>query len=131
MADIALSPERFDQLAESEEMLLAVTDGGFGKRTSAHEYRVTGRGGQGIAGITFSARTGREVVATFPVHAGDHIMLVTDGGQLIRLQADAVRITGRQAMGVTLMRLSDGERVISCFPVADEGDDEETATNND
>ena len=131
VADIALSPERFDQLAEAEEMLLAVTDGGFGKRTSAHEYRVTGRGGQGIAGITFSARTGREVVATFPVHAGDHIMLVTDGGQLIRLQADAVRITGRQAMGVTLMRLSDGERVISCFPVADEGDDEETATNND
>jgi DNA gyrase subunit A len=131
VADIALSPERFDQLAEAEEMLLAVTDGGFGKRTSAHEYRVTGRGGQGIAGITFSARTGREVVATFPVHAGDHIMLVTDGGQLIRLQADAVRITGRQAMGVTLMRLSDGERVISCFPVADEGDDEETASNND
>ncbi|WP_188965487.1 DNA gyrase subunit A [Neoroseomonas lacus] len=131
VADVALSPERFDALAEAEELILAVTDGGFGKRTSSHEYRVTGRGGQGINGITFSARTGREVVATFPVHAGDHIMLVTDGGQLIRLQADAVRMTGRQAMGVTLMRLSDGERVISCFPVADEGDDEETATNND
>ena len=54
-------------------------------------------------------------------------MLVTDGGQLIRLQADDVRITGRQGMGVTLMRLSDGERVISCFPVADEGDDEDVA----
>lgn len=130
-AEISLSPERFNELADAEELLLAVTDGGFGKRTSAHEYRVTGRGGQGIAGISFSARTGREVVATFPVRAGDHLMLVTDGGQLIRIEADDVRLTGRQAMGVMLMRLSDGERVISCFPVADEGDDEDTAVTDD
>ena len=131
VAEIALSPERFAELAEAEEMILAVTDGGFGKRTSAYEYRVTGRGGQGIAGISLSPRTGREVVATFPVRAGDHIMLVTDGGQLIRLEADEVRITGRQAMGVTLMRLSDGDRVISCFPVSDEGEDEEAAEANE
>ncbi|WP_342451405.1 DNA gyrase subunit A [Roseomonas nitratireducens] len=130
-AEISLTPERFNELAEAEEILLAVTDGGFGKRTSAHEYRVTGRGGQGINGISFSTRTGREVVATFPVRAGDHLMLVTDGGQLIRIEADAVRLTGRQAMGVMLMRLSDGERVISCFPVADEGDDEDTAATDD
>ncbi len=130
VADIALSQERFDELAEAEELILAVTDGGFGKRTSAHEYRVTGRGGQGINGITLSRRTGREVVATFPVHAGDHLMLVTDGGQLIRIEADGVRITGRQGMGVTLMRLSEGERVISCFPVSDEGEDEEVAEND-
>jgi len=130
VAEIALSPERFDALAEAEEMILAVTDGGFGKRTSAYEYRVTGRGGQGINGITLSKRTGGSVVATFPVRAGDHLMLVTDGGQLIRIEADDVRITGRQGMGVTLMRLSDGERVISCFPVADEGDDEETVEPN-
>jgi DNA gyrase subunit A len=122
VADVALSAERFDALAEAEEVILAVTDGGFGKRTSSHEYRVTGRGGQGINGITLSKRTGREVVATFPVRTGDHLMLVTDGGQLIRIQADAVRITGRQGMGVMLMRLSDGERVISCFPVADDDD---------
>jgi len=131
VAEIALSAERFAELAEAEEMILAVTDGGFGKRTSAYEYRVTGRGGQGIAGISLSPRTGREVVATFPVRAGDHIMLVTDGGQLIRLEADEVRITGRQAMGVTLMRLADGERVISCFPVSDEGEDEEAAEANE
>jgi DNA gyrase subunit A len=104
-----------------------VTDGGFGKRSSAHEYRVTGRGGQGIAGIVLSARTGREVVATFPARPGDDIMLVTNGGQLIRLKADDVRLTGRMAMGVTLMRPAEGERVISCFPVADEGGDEEAA----
>ncbi len=129
--EIALTPERFDELEAAEEIILAVTDGGFGKRTSAHEYRVTGRGGQGITGLTLSKRTGREVVATFPVRPGDHLMLVTDGGQLIRIQADDVRITGRQGMGVTLMRLSDGERVISCFPIADEGDDEEAAEAND
>ena len=127
VAEITLSSERFDALAEAEEILLTVTDAGFGKRSSAHEYRVTGRGGQGIAGIVLSARTGREVVATFPVRPGDDIMLVTNGGQLIRLKADDVRLTGRMAMGVTLMRPAEGERVISCFPVADEGSDEEAA----
>ena len=127
VAEITLAPERFDALAEAEEILLTVTDAGFGKRSSAHEYRVTGRGGQGIAGIVLSARTGREVVATFPVRPGDDIMLVTNGGQLIRLKADDVRLTGRMAMGVTLMRPAEGERVISCFPVADEGSDEEAA----
>ena len=127
VAEITLSPERFDALAEAEEILLTVTDGGFGKRSSAHEYRVTGRGGQGIAGIVLSARTGREVVATFPARPGDDIMLVTNGGQLIRLKADDVRLTGRMAMGVTLMRPAEGERVISCFPVADEGGDDEAA----
>ena len=74
-----------------------------------------------------SARTGREVVATFPVRPGDDIMLVTNGGQLIRLKADDVRLTGRMAMGVTLMRPAEGERVISCFRVADEGGDDEAA----
>ncbi|MCA3278993.1 MAG: DNA gyrase subunit A [Roseomonas sp.] len=125
VAEITLSPERFEALADAEEILLTVTDAGFGKRSSAHEYRVTGRGGQGIAGIVLSARTGREVVATFPARPGDDIMLVTNGGQLIRLKADDVRLTGRMAMGVTLMRPAEGERVISCFPVADEGGDEE------
>ncbi|MCA3323401.1 MAG: DNA gyrase subunit A [Roseomonas sp.] len=127
VAEITLSPERFDALAEAEEILLTVTDAGFGKRSSAHEYRVTGRGGQGIAGIVLSARTGREVVATFPVRPGDDIMLVTNGGQLIRLKAYDVRLTGRMAMGVTLMRPAEGERVISCFPVADGGSDDEAA----
>ncbi|BDG72702.1 DNA gyrase subunit A [Roseomonas fluvialis] len=131
VVEIALTPERFDELEAAEEIILAVTDGGFGKRTSAHEYRVTGRGGQGITGITLSKRTGREVVATFPVRPGDHLMLVTDGGQLIRIESDDVRITGRQGMGVTLMRLSDGERVISCFPIADEGEDDEAAADHD
>jgi DNA gyrase subunit A len=119
-AEVSLSADRFTEMEEAEEHLLTVTDGGFGKRSSAYEYRVTGRGGQGITGITLTPRTGREVVATFPVRAGDDVMLVTDGGRLIRLPADQVRITGRQAMGVTLLRLDEGERVTSCFPVVDD-----------
>jgi DNA gyrase subunit A len=114
---VTLSPERIRDLGEAEEELLTVTDRGFGKRSSAYEYRVTGRGGQGITNITLTPRTGREVVATFAVRAGDDVMLVTDGGRLIRLPGDQVRVTGRSAQGVTLLRLGEGERVTSCFPV--------------
>ncbi len=125
-AAAVLTPERFAELEEQEEILLTVTDGGFGKRSSAYEYRVTGRGGQGIANITLTKRTGREVVATFPVRAGDDVMLVTDNGRLIRLPSDQVRLTGRGAMGVTMLRLDDKERVTSCFTVVEEqGADQE------
>jgi DNA gyrase subunit A len=119
-AEVTLSPERFAELEAAEELLLAVTDAGFGKRSSAYEYRVTGRGGQGIANITLAPRNGTAVVATFPVRPGDHVMLVTDAGRLIRVPADQVRITGRQAMGVTLFRVDSGEHVTSVFPVLEE-----------
>ena len=103
-----------------------MTEGGFGKRSSAYEYRVAGRGGQGIANITLGARNGRAVAASFPVRPGDDVMLVTDGGRLIRLPADQVRVTGRAAMGVMLVRLGEGERVMSVFPVLEaEGDEAE------
>jgi DNA gyrase subunit A len=122
-AEVAMTPERIAELEAAEEIIFTVTDGGFGKRSSAYEYRVTGRGGQGIGGIELRPkRNGREVVATFPVRPGDDVMLVTDNGRLIRLPADQVRITGRQAMGVTLLRLNNGERVTSCFPVLDDDD---------
>ena len=102
-----------------------MTDGGFGKRSSAYEYRVAGRGGQGIAGITLTPCTGSAVAATFPVRPGDDVMLVTDAGRLIRVPADQVRITGRTAMGVTLFRLDADEHVTSVFPVVEgvAGDD--------
>jgi DNA gyrase subunit A len=132
-ADIVLPPERVAELEAAEEFLLTVTDGGFGKRTSAYEYRVTNRGGQGIANITLSRRTGTAVVATFPVRPGDDVMLVTDAGRLIRVPADQVRLTGRQAMGVTLFRLDAGERVTSVFPILDDADadgNEESETEN-
>ncbi len=125
--EVTLSAERIAELEEAEEFLLTVTNGGFGKRSSAYEYRVTGRGGQGIANITLSQRNGGAVVATFPVRPGDDVMLVTDAGRLIRLPADQVRITGRQAMGVTLFRISAGEQVNSVFPVVDATEDNGSA----
>jgi DNA gyrase subunit A len=125
VADVTLSAEKVAELEAAEEILLTVTDGGFGKRSSAYEYRVAGRGGQGIAGITLSPRTGAAVAATFPVCPGDDVMLVTDAGRLIRVPADQVRITGRTSMGVTLFRLDADEHVTSVFPVVEgvAGDD--------
>ena len=124
-ADISLSPERVGDLEAAEEFLLTVTDGGFGKRSSAYEYRVTGRGGQGIANISLSRRTGTAVAATLPVRPGDDVMLVTDAGRLIRVPADQVRVTGRMAMGVTLFRVDAGEHVTAVFPILDDGADDD------
>jgi DNA gyrase subunit A len=124
VADVTLSEERFAELEDAEEFLLTVTDGGFGKRSSAYEYRVSGRGGQGIANITLTARTGAAVAGTFPVRPGDDVMLVTDAGKLIRVPSDQVRLTGRTAMGVTLFRLDSGERVTSVFSILDDGEDD-------
>lgn len=125
VAEIALTDARFQELAEAEEVLLVVTDAGFGKRVSAYEYRVTGRGGQGITSIPLGGRKGTRVVATFTVRPGDHLMLVTDGGQLIRMAADGVSRYSRAAGGLTLMRVAADEHVTACFPVAyeDEADD--------
>ncbi len=115
------------ELEAAEEMLLTVTNGGFGKRSSAYEYRVAGRGGQGIANITLSKRNGTAVAASFPVRPGDDVMLMTDAGRLIRVPGDQVRITGRQAMGVMLLRLNADERVTSVFPVLEEASPDEDA----
>ena len=119
VAEVTLSQERIQELQEVEEVLLTVTNGGFGKRSSAYEYRVTGRGGQGITNIALAKRNGNAVVTTFPVRQGDDVMLVTDAGRLIRIPADQVRLTGRQAMGVTLFRLDGQEQVMSVFPVVE------------
>jgi DNA gyrase subunit A len=124
VVEVSLDEARFRQLSDTEEFLLTVTDMGFGKRSSAYEYRVTGRGGQGIANITLAPRNGTAVVATFPVRPGDDVMLVTDAGRLIRVPADQVRITGRQAMGVTLFRVDADEHVTSVFPVIEDETDE-------
>ncbi|MCE2576233.1 DNA gyrase subunit A [Komagataeibacter sp. FNDCR2] len=123
--DLPLSPERFTELEAAEEVLLIVSNAGFGRRSSAYDYRVSGRGGQGINNMTFSAnKRGNAVVATLPVLDGTDVMLVTDAGRLIRLPIDQVRVMSRQASGVTLFRLNDTEEVTSVFPVMDDGDEE-------
>jgi DNA gyrase subunit A len=124
VAEVQLDEARIQRLEEAEEFLLTVTDAGFGKRSSSYEYRVTGRGGQGIANILLTPRNGTAVAASFPVRQGDDVMLMTDAGRMIRVPGDQVRITGRQAMGVTLFRVDADEHVTSVFPVIeDTGDD--------
>ena len=117
----ALSETRMREFAAAEEFILTVTSNGFGKRTSAFEYRQSGRGGQGIATIADSERNGT-VVASFPATDGDEIMLVTDQGKLIRTVAGQIRIMGRGAQGVMLFRVDEAERVVSAAKIGDEAD---------
>ncbi len=126
---VALNESQFAEFAEFEEFILSITENGYGKRTSAYEYRITNRGGQGIANIETSARNG-EVVASFPVAASDQIMLVTDGGTVIRCPVGDIRIAGRRTQGVTLFHTAEGERVVSVARLDEgsEAEDEEPDT---
>ena len=120
--DVILSEDRFAEFTAQEQFILSVTANGFGKRSSAYEYRVTGRGGQGIANIETSERNG-EVVAAFPVDDQDQIMLVTDGGQMLRIPVAGIRIAGRKTQGVVLFRVAEGEAVVSVSRLAEDADD--------
>jgi len=121
--DRTLSGERFAFLGAAEEIVLSVTEKGYGKRTSAHEYRVTGRGGQGIASMDVTRKNG-PVVTAFPVTSTDQIMLVTDKGQVIRCPVDDIRVAARKTQGVVLFRVGDEEKVVSVSLVGESGDDE-------
>ena len=107
-----LVAEEQERLAGLEQHVLSVSQNGFGKRTSAYEYRITGRGGSGIANMEMTEKTG-PVMASFPVLHSDEIMLVTDGGKLIRIPIDGVRIAGRKTQGVMLLRTAENESVVS------------------
>lgn len=122
---LELSEERFKELESREQFILSVTDKGFGKRSSSYEYRVTNRGGQGIANMELTSKNGK-VISSFHVEPTDQVMLVTDGGQLIRCPVQDVRIAGRKTQGVTLFRVADGEKVISVSRIGETGEDEET-----
>ena len=122
-----IAAERIEELRGGEQFLLSVTENGFGKRTSAYEYRCAGRGGQGIINIETSERNG-QVIASFPIEDADDVMMTSDGGQLIRMPVNGIRIAGRSTQGVTLFKLADGETVVSVARLADaetDGDDEE------
>jgi DNA gyrase subunit A len=123
--NLSLSPERFAAMQAEEEFILTVSDQGFGKRSSAYEYRRTGRGGMGIAAMEMTKKTGKMADA-FPIKNEDQIMLVTDQGQMIRCGVADVRIAGRKTQGVTLFKVSTGEHVVSVGHMAgeDEGDSE-------
>src|SRR4051812_12170520 len=108
----ALSQERYAQMSAAEQFVLTLSEKGYGKRTSSFEYRITGRGGKGITAMIVNSRNG-ELVASFPAEHADQIMLVTDGGQLIRVPVDGIRIVGRGSQGVTVFSTREGERVVS------------------
>jgi DNA gyrase subunit A len=120
---IDLPQERLVELEVLEEFIITVTSKGFGKRTSAYEYRVIGRGGQGVANIEVTPRNG-PVVASFPVGEDDQIMLVTNRGQLIRCPVHDIRIARRQTQGVTVFRVGEDEEVVAVAHLGDLGEDE-------
>ena len=118
----ALPQERYVTMSEAEQYVLTLSERGFGKRTSSYEYRITGRGGKGIVAMATGSRNGR-LVASFPVGHDDQIMLVTNGGQLIRVPVEHIRIVGRPSQGVTVFRADASEKVVSVEHL--EGADEE------
>jgi DNA gyrase subunit A len=120
---VSLTPQRIAELGAAEEIILTVSTEGFGKRTSAYEFRRTGRGGQGLLAQDLTKRGGR-LAASFPVEEADEILLVTDQGQLIRTRVGQVRLAGRNTQGVTIFRTSAEEHVVSVERLADSGDDE-------
>ena len=110
-------------MAANEEFILTITENGYGKRSSSYDYRVTSRGGSGIANIDLDRNL--KVVASFPVCEKSQIMLVTNGGTLIRIKASEIRTASRTSLGVILFRLADGESVVSVSDIG-EIEDEET-----
>ncbi len=119
---IELGQERYVELSAAEQFVLTISEKGFGKRTSSYEYRTTNRGGKGIVAMAVTEKNGR-IVASFPVEDSDQIMLVTDGGQLIRCPVDGIRIAGRATQGVIVFNTAEGERVASVERISEEGEE--------
>ena len=125
-----LPADRYEELKAHEQMVLTVTQFGYGKRSSSYDFRLTGRGGKGIRATDVSkvAEIGR-LVATFPVENGDQIMLVSDGGQVIRVPVNGIRIASRATKGVTIFHTAEGEKVVSVERISEpQGDEELEAT---
>ena len=117
---IELSQKRYAEMGAAEEFILTLTERGYGKRTSSYEYRITGRGGKGIVAMKISKKSGR-VAASFPVEETDQIMLVTDGGQMIRCPVNGIRIAGRSTQGVIVFSTAEDEKVVSVERIGEEG----------
>jgi DNA gyrase subunit A len=125
--DGELTQERYAEMGAAEQFILTVSENGYGKRSSSFEYRITGRGGKGIVAMAVNDRNGR-LVASFPVEANDQIMMVSDGGKIIRMGIDDIRIIGRGTQGVIVFDTEADEKVVSVERLSEEsGDDAETA----
>lgn len=124
---IQLSSERYVEMSAAEQVVLTVSENGFGKRSSSFEYRTTGRGGKGIVAMSVSERNGK-LIASFPVEDSDQIMLVTDKGQLIRCPVEGIRVAGRSTQGVIVFNTADDEHVVSVEHI---GEESENGNGND
>jgi DNA gyrase subunit A len=121
----------YAEMSAAEQMILSVSENGYGKRTSSFEYRITRRGGKGIIAMTVNQRNGK-VVASFPVEESDQIMLVTDRGQLIRVPVQGISVMGRSTQGVIVFDTAEDERVVSVEHIPDEnGDGEEGSADGE
>ncbi len=124
--EAALSTERYAQMSAAEQVILTISEKGYGKRSSSFEYRLTGRGGKGIVAMAAVATRNGKLVASFPVEDGDEIMLVTDGGQLIRCPVEGIRVAGRATQGVIVFDTAEKERVVSVERISEpEGEEGE------
>jgi DNA gyrase subunit A len=121
--EATLTSERYAALGAREQFVLTVSQTGSGKRSSSYEYRVTGRGGSGIVAIGMGKKNSA-VIASFPVEEADDLMLISDGGQTIRVAVSGVSVQGRGAQGVSVFRVDEGERVVSVERIADVGEGE-------
>ncbi|WP_369458785.1 MULTISPECIES: DNA gyrase subunit A [Bartonella] len=134
--DAELSEARYNELSQHEQMLLTVSEFGYGKRSSSYEFRISGRGGKGIR-ATDPSKTAEigKLVASFPVEENDQIMLVSDGGKLIRVPVAGIRIAGRSTKGVTIFDTAENEKVVSVERISeseeDDSDVDETVPNDD
>jgi DNA gyrase subunit A len=127
---VDLSPQRYAELGAREQFVLTLSERGFGKRSSSYDYRISGRGGKGIVAMIVNERNGR-LVASFPVEESDQIMLVTDGGKLIRVPVDDVRIAGRNTQGVRIFKTEESEKVVSVERVPEDGNGEAADEDGD
>ena len=116
---IQLSQERYVEMSAAEQVVLTVSENGYGKRSSSYEYRTTGRGGKGIVAMSVNGRNGK-LIASFPVEHSDQIMLVTDKGQLIRCPVEGIRVAGRSTQGVIVFNTADDEHVVSVEHISEE-----------
>ena len=116
--EATLTPERYAGLGAKEQFVLAISESGFGKRTSSYEYRLTGRGGSGIVALDMGKKN-HAIVAAFPVEEGDDLMLISDQGQIIRVPVAGVSIQRRGSGGVTIFRVEENERVVSVERIED------------
>jgi DNA gyrase subunit A len=125
---IELGEQRYVEMSAAEQFVLTISERGYGKRSSSYEYRVTGRGGKGIVAMDVRERDGSirkktgKLIASFPVEDEDQLMLVTDGGQLIRTRVEGIRIAGRSTQGVIVFDTAEGERVVSVERISEDGD---------